>query len=390
MAVRQSEVSKLLTTFESLRFSCDGVDAWSARSLMALFEYDRWENFRNALDRAIEACRTAGKDPERHFIPAAGDLDITDERIFRGVTKKSGRGRPREEMILSRYAAYLVSMNGDTAKEPVAFAQEYFALQTRSMEVLQQRLAEVERLEARRQLSQTEKDLSATLFHHGVDDKGFAIIRSRGDEALFGLPTAEMKRRLQCGSAPLANRLPTVLIRAKDLAAEMTAYNTRQNPATLHGVKAIGDEHVKNNANVRGALLASKITPEAVAADEDTAKVEKRHRREHGSVAAEAQELPRLSSSPQVAAPQKKPKAPTARAMKEWFYANHLLAVEHSPYVDGEYTYGTVCPFEVMPEAFPNATDKLIDKVASELDSDGPWISRAALDAIRSEATSEG
>lgn len=381
MAVRQSEIAKLHASFESLRFTCEGVDAWSGRDLMDLLTYDRWENFRTAVDRAIDTCRTNGKNPERHFLPAEGELNISTDRIFRGVTKKSGRGRPREEMILSRYAAYLVAMNGDPSKEAVAFAQEYFAVQTRSMEVLQQKLAEVERLQARRQLSQTEKDLSSALFHHGVDSAGFSIIRSRGDEALFGLSTQQMKERLTCGSAPLANRLPTVIIRAKDLAAEMTAYNTRTNK--LRGVGPIGNEHVKNNKNVRGALLASGINPAHVEPDEDTAKLERRHKSEHGKVAQRAQELPSLSppSKPTSnAAPSVPAKKPTTKAMTKWFVGIYNRAVDRSPIDGGEYAYPLIDIEDALIGQFPTASERVLAKAVAELEEDGPWVLAPGID----------
>ena len=307
-----------------------GVEAWSARGLMSLFGYDTWRNFRAAIDRAIQACATAGRDPERNFIPIEGDIQVGENRIFVGVVKNSGRGRPAEGMILSRFAAYLVSINGDPSKEPIAFAQVYFAMKTRSMELLEQRLAEVERLEARRQLTQTEKELSSALYNYDVDDAGFGVIRSRGDKALFGLSTAQMKERLKCGSAPLANKLQTVLIRAKDLAAEMTAHNTKASAGRLRGVQAIGNEHVKNNANVRGALLASGIVPERVPPAEDTTKLERRHKKDQNSVADLAQDLPRLSGPPTLEekpSSEKKKRAPRADTMRKWFYANHASAL---------------------------------------------------------------
>ncbi|CAA2141036.1 hypothetical protein [Hyphomicrobium sp. ghe19] len=375
MGVRQSEIAKLTSAFEEQRFTMDGVEAWSARGLMPLFGYESWQNFQSAIDRAVTACTSAGKDASRHFIPVVGDLDITGDRIFNGVIKKSGRGRPPEGMILSRFAAYLVALNGDPTKEAIAFAQVYFAMQTRSMELLEQHLAEVERLEARRQLSQTEKDLSSALYNHGVDDTGFSIIRSRGDEALFGLTTKEMKDRLKCGSAPLANRLPTVIIRAKDLAAEMTAYNTRANK--LRGVRPIGDEHVRNNQNVRSALMSSGINPARVEPDEDTAKLERRHKSQHGKVALSAQELPALlppSEPTPKAAPPVPTKKPTTKEMIKWFVSIYDRAVDRSPSDGGEYAYPLIDIEDVLIGQFPTASDRVIAKAVEELEEEGPWV----------------
>lgn len=292
MGSDRNQLTKLLANFDSNKFTYHGVEAWSARDLQALLGYQNWQNFRSALTRAMDACAGVGRDPEQHFVPLVGEPEFAAGRIFTGVSKKSGRGRPREELILSRLGAYLTAMNGDPTKEAVAFAQAYFATQTRKMELLVKHMEELDRLSARKQLSRTEKELNGALYQHGVDDKGFAIIRSRGDRALFGgRTTADMKARLGCPEdQPLANHLQTVLIRAKDLAAEMTAFNTKAR--SLQGVTPIGDEHVRNNTNVRGALRESGIVPEDVKAAEDTRKVASRHKRAPRLVAKEADCLP--------------------------------------------------------------------------------------------------
>src|SRR5262245_27069723 len=206
MPIDQTQVTKLSLEFDAYRFSFDGVEAWSARDLMSLLGYDRWENFRYTIQRAMEACTRVDRELSRHFVPVIGQLDISSpDRIFRGVRKKSGRGRPSEDVILSRFAAYLVAMNGDPSKEELAFAQAYFSIQTRKAEVLQERLAETERLRARQQLSRTELAFNNMLLTRCVNSS-YALIRSAGDRALFGgFSTKAMKKRLGCPpNTPLA------------------------------------------------------------------------------------------------------------------------------------------------------------------------------------------
>lgn len=294
MPINRHRLAKLTATFDEHKFSYDGVEAWSARDLQCLLGYDTWHNFRNAIERAMASCANAGRDPSRHFIPFEGELDLSPDRIFNGAVKNSGRGRPREDMILSLFGAYLVAMNGDPSKEQVAFAHAYFALQTRKMELLEKHIAEVERLEAHRHLTRSEKELSGVLYQHGVDELGFRIIRSRGDQAFFGgLTSQEMNARLGgANDRPLANYLQTVLIKAKDLAVEITAYNTRTRD--FRGVQRISDDHAGNNTNVRDALVESGIKPENLLPTEDTKKVEAWHKQGVVWVGVAAGELPAL------------------------------------------------------------------------------------------------
>ncbi|MGH6815449.1 MAG: BRO family protein [Hyphomicrobiaceae bacterium] len=289
MSVDLTNLPKLRERFEDKRFTFDGVEAWSARDLQVLLGYDRWENFRVAIDRAMESCRRTKHDPKRHFVPVASKLSLSRDKIFRGIfrdaTKNSGRGRPREEMILSRYACYLVAINGDPSKEEVAFAQAYFVVQTRKMEVLQEKVLEVERLHARQGLSRTEETFTGVLFEHGVDAEGCALIRNAGDKALFGgLSTAEMKRRLRCPrKVPLANRLQTVLIKGKDFATALTIHVTLDR--NLHGRRPIGRKHVKHNRHVRQLLRKNGVTPEDLPPAEDTKTVAARRDREVKAIA---------------------------------------------------------------------------------------------------------
>jgi len=241
-----------------------GVDYWMARELMAFLGYARWENFVEAINRAKTACKTQGIDISSHF---------------REVTKmvEIGIGKHREiaDVMLSRYACYLIAMNGDPRKEEIAFAQGYFAVQTRKQELIEERIQYIERTIAREKLAASETQLSKNIYERGVDDEGFARIRSKGDEALFGgLRTLQMKERLGVKEyRPLADFLPTLTIAAKNLATEMTNYNVEVND--LHGESPITNEHVTNNATVRDMLGARGIVPESLPPAPDIKKLER-------------------------------------------------------------------------------------------------------------------
>lgn len=256
---------RLHKSFEEAAKNDNGVIYWLARDIQALLDYARWENFETAIERAKVACQTSGQSVENHF---------------RDVTKMVGLGsdssREIKDIMLTRYACYLIAQNGDSRKEAIAFAQSYFAIQARKQEVLEERLRLAERIQARTKLTETEKELSRTLYEHGVDDKGFAIIRSRGDNALFGgNNTSQMKQRLGVKSGrALADFLPTVTLKAKEFAAAITDFNVRKE--SLRGIQEIGDEHVKNNKDVRMVLAKSNITPENLPAEEDIQKLERR------------------------------------------------------------------------------------------------------------------
>lgn len=241
------------------------IEFWFARDLMGPLGYARWENFRTAIRRAIDACKTTGYDPEHHF---------------RGVTKMvqlgSGAERGIEDFMLTRYACYLIAQNGDPKKEPIAFAQSYFALQTRKQELIQERLLLQARLDARERLRASERELSQNIYERGVDDAGFGRIRSRGDAALFGgLSTQMMKDKYGITKTrPLADFLPTLTIAAKNLATEITNYNVVQE--NLEGEQAITSEHSLNNQSVREMLGQRGIKPEDLPAAEDIKKLERR------------------------------------------------------------------------------------------------------------------
>jgi len=258
-------ITRLHKAFEDASINENGVTYWLARNIQELLEYSRWENFETAIERAKIACQTSEQKIENHF-----------HEITRPVNIGSDSLREVKDIMLTRYACYLIAQNGDPRKEAIAFAQSYFALQTRKQELLEERLKLDERLQARNKLSETEKQLSSTLYQHGVDEKGFAQIRSRGDTALFGgNNTAQMKARLGVKSnRSLADFLPTVTLKAKEFAAAITDFNVRK--ADLSGTKKISDEHVKNNKDVRAVLAKSNILPENLPAEEDIQKLERR------------------------------------------------------------------------------------------------------------------
>ena len=256
------------------------VEYWRARDLMPLLGYTRWENFNNAIQRAMESCETSG-------------INVSDH--FRDVTKmiELAKGAQREvpDYMLTRYACYLIAQNGDPRKDEIAFAQSYFAIQTRKQELIEDRIQLIQRIEARDKLKESEKRLSQNIYERGVDDKGFARIRSKGDQALFGgKTTQDMKDRYGIKSGPLADRLPTLTIAAKNLATEMTNYNVEQND--LHGEQCITSEHVQNNRSVRSMLGQRGIKPEELPPAEDIKKLERRVKSEEKKLASSSGVLP--------------------------------------------------------------------------------------------------
>lgn len=246
------------------------VEFWYARDLQKILDYDRWENFENVISKAKVGCKTAGMKCLDHF------RDVT-----KMVVLGSGAERSIEDIMLTRYACYLIAQNGDSKKESVAFAQTYFAIQTRRQEILEQRHELSERLEARAKLRESETELSENIYQRGVDDKGFGRIRSKGDNALFGgKNTLQMKDKLGVPKArSLADFLPTVTITAKNLATEITNHNVKQN--NLHGESTITDEHIQNNSSVRNILMERGIKPEELPVAEDIQKLERKVNSEH-------------------------------------------------------------------------------------------------------------
>jgi len=260
-------VVRLHSSFEEMvrKFPDTETEFWCARDLQMLLGYSQWRNFAAVIDRAITACENSGYDPKDHFA-----------HISKMVVLGSGAKREIDDIALTRYACYLIAQNGDPAKEEIAFAQTYFAVQTRKQEVVEKRLAEAERISARKRLTKSEKELSGIIFDRLRDNESFCRIRSKGDRALFGgRTTQEMKGKLQVpANRPLADFLPTITIKGKDFANEITNFNIKQNE--LRTESKITDEHVRNNQEVRQLLVDRGIIPEALPPAEDVKKVERR------------------------------------------------------------------------------------------------------------------
>jgi DNA-damage-inducible protein D len=258
-------VQRLHKNFEDYIHEEDGVEFWFARDLQVLLGYTQWRNFLNVIEKARESCKNSNHEISDHFAD-----------VSKMVAIGLGTEREVEDIQLTRYACYLVAQNGDPKKDEIAFAQSYFAVQTRKQEIIEERIRLGERLRARKQLRDSETELSRNIYERGVDGEGFARIRSKGDKALFGgYSTRDMKRKIEVPeNRPLADFLPTVTITAKNLAAEITNFNVDKRD--LQGEDPITDEHVQNNQDVRELLLKRGIRPESLPPEEDLQKLERR------------------------------------------------------------------------------------------------------------------
>lgn len=262
--MKSEEITKLFEQFQAAASDLEGVECWSARELQTLLGYSKWENFEKVIQKAKDACKNAGEQIPYHF-----------PDVRKTIPMPKGAEKEIDDILLTRYASYLIAQNGDSRKQEIAFAQNYFAVQTRRAEIVEQRLLEYERIKAREKLSQTEKQLSGILYERGVDSQGFALIRSKGDQALFRLNTQMLKKKMGMpDNRPVADFLPTISIKAKDLAAEMTGLNVQTKD--LKGQNKIEKEHIDNNLAVRNMLTQRGIVPENLPPAEDVKKLQRK------------------------------------------------------------------------------------------------------------------
>jgi len=257
-----------------------GTEYWFARDLQHLLEYSEWRNFSAVVDKAKTACEISKHEISDHFV-----------EVNKKVELGSGASREITDIALTRYACYLIAQNGDPSKSSIAFAQTYFAIQTRRQEIIEQRLAETERLSARKKLTASEKELSGIIFERLSDEKSFGRIRSKGDQALFGgKTTADMTNKLSVPKGrALADFLPTITIKAKDFANEVTNFNIKKDD--LKNEPSITGEHVKNNADVRKILTDRDIRPESLPPAEDVKKIDRRLKTEQKKLSKQTKTL---------------------------------------------------------------------------------------------------
>jgi DNA-damage-inducible protein D len=264
--MKKEQITELFARFEKARLVFNEVECWSARELQSILNYSDWRNFIKVIEKAKISCQSSNNAVSDHFV-----------EINKMVELGSGSVRDIKDTALTRYACYLIAQNGDPSKQEIAFAQTYFAIQTRKQELIESRLLDVARVKAREKRTRSEKKLSSVIYERGVDDTGFAVIRSKGDSALFGgYSTSDMKLKLGVPEKrPLADFLPTLTIKAKDFAAELTSHNVEDKD--LNGLNIITKEHVDNNLAVRKILIERGVKPENLQVAEDVKKVQRRH-----------------------------------------------------------------------------------------------------------------
>lgn len=263
--MKKELIMQLKKSFEESAYEEQGIEYWLARDLQKLLDYDEWRNFLNVIEKAKLACKNSGQNITDHFVDINKTIPMPKSAI-----------KEIDDLMLTRYACYLIAQNGDSRKEQIAFAQSYFAIQTRKQELIEERVALIERMNARQKLVASEAELSKLFFERGVDEEGFGRIRSKGDRALFGgNTTLQMKYKLGLPkNRPLADFLPTITITAKNLAVEITNFNVKKD--NLFGEQKITKEHIQNNHNVRKLLAKSGIVPENLPPEQDIKKLEQK------------------------------------------------------------------------------------------------------------------
>ena len=263
--MKKDIIVSLTNEFETfVHLTEEKIEFWLARELQYLLGYSEWRNFIKVILKAKTACEVSNEAVSNHFV----DVNKT-------IEMPKGANKEIPDIMLTRYACYLIAQNGDPRKEPVAFAQTYFAVKTRQAELIEQNLLNTERVQARHKLAETEKELSKVIFEQTGNDRNFGLIRSKGDKALFNNTTQQMKDKWGINkNKPLADFMPTILLKAKDFATEITIYNSQNNQMTTEN--EISREHITNNKSVRKTLISRGIKPEEVPPDEDVKKVERR------------------------------------------------------------------------------------------------------------------
>lgn len=263
--MKTSIIHSLTENFEShANKTSEGIEFWFARDLQHLLTYKEWRNFNLVISKAKTACELSEQNIDDHFVD-----------VNKMVTIGSGAEKEISDIMLTRYACYLITQNGDPRKETIAFAQRYFAVQTRKAELIEQKILEHERVQAREKLKSTEKELSQVIFEQTGGNKNFATIRSKGDTALFGKSTQQMKDKWGVNkNKPLADFMPTILLKAKDFATEITIFNAREN--NMKTESSISNEHITNNKSVRNTLISRGIKPENLPPEEDISKIDRR------------------------------------------------------------------------------------------------------------------
>ena len=258
------QIQSLTMNFENFSHKTEeNIEFWFARDLQKLLGYSKWDNFLNVIKKAKETCLNSRESIFDHFADVGKTIEMP----------KNAR-KEIKDIMLTRYACYLIAQNGDSQKQEIAFAQTYFAIQTRKAELIEQKLLEFERVQARNKLKETEKELSQVIFEQTKSDRNFALIRSKGDTALFNNTTQQMKDKWKIENKPLADFMPTILLKAKDFATEITIYNTKEKD--MKSENQISNEHVTNNKTIRDTLISRGITPENLPPEKDVKKVERK------------------------------------------------------------------------------------------------------------------